>query len=217
MPQPIAPAICRGQNAYFQHRSSPESGERRMKVLMAKLRADEVKAETIGRKRMEFPETSNIEAQGEMGDRYENTWLWPPFFEVSTAARLARSKAVNDAFQQWSWETEVAAADEELKGAAYIARRSYDYDHFDERYSHNPDYIDQYYESLEHFTPPPPFPKAGEEVSEAVAPAYYLQRIFPALFSADGSHVGLFEAGAAGGHHVLTKAAYPRWAWKRML
>src|SRR5262245_50107616 len=148
-----------------------------MQVLMAKLRADEVKAEAAVQKCMKVPGKSDIEAQGKIGDIYENTWLWPPFFEISTAARLARSKAVNDAFQQWSWETEVAAADEELKGAAYIARRSYDHDHFDERYSHNPDYIDQYYESLEHFTSRPPFPKAGVEVSEAAAPAHYLQRI----------------------------------------
>src|SRR5262249_12155107 len=177
-----------------------------MQVLMAKLRADEVRAESAGRKCMKVPGSSDSEAQGETGDRYENTWLWPPFFEVSTAARLARSKAANDAFRQWSWETEVAAAEEEPMGTAYIARRSYDHDSFDERYSRNPDYIDQYSESLEHFTPRPPFTKAGVEVSESVAPARYLQRIFPALFSADGSHVGLFEMGAVGGHHILTKA-----------
>jgi len=143
---------------------------------------------------------------------YETDRLLPPFFDPRSGP--SRIKATRDAYLQWGAMTHDLAI---LNGVVLPEP-----DFFDTAYEEDPDYIDQYYLTLEHYFEHPPVMQA-KVASTGGAPralTVFLAQIFPKLVTHGRQVIGIFKIGAKGGargHHIFAKAAFPKAVWNRML
>jgi len=139
--------------------------------------------------------------------------LLPPFFDSTWAARQARVKAALDAVDQWTADTgDWAVVSEATFGLVGVPNR------FDRWYELIPDYVDQFYLTLEHIYQHPLWMRAGV-AGGAKGLARMLAQLFPGLVTIGRQAAGLYRFGAAGGtggHHIFAKAGFPKAVGNRM-